>query len=68
MLVLEVWIVTLGESLVENACFGMSSKSVKKERPARVSSKTVKQECPAKVSSKSVKQECPAGVSSRSVQ
>ena len=65
-LVLEAWIVTFGESLVENACFGSLSglqecpdKRGKQECQARVSSKSVKKECQAK----SVQQECLAGVS-----
>ena len=73
MLVLEAWIVTFGESLVENACLGsLSSKSVQQECLASVSC----QECPAGVSSKSVKEmssksvykKCHARVRSKSVQ
>ena len=71
MLVLEAWLVTFGESLVENACFGSLSglqgcpdKRGKQECQARVSSKSVKKECQAK----SVQQECLAGVSCNSVQ
>ena len=56
-LVLEGWIVTFGESLVESAC--LVCKSVL----TREASKSVKQECPARVSRKSVKQR----VSSKSV-
>ena len=73
MFVLEAWILTFGESLVENALSSRVSrksvkkecltKSVKKECQARVSF----QECPARVSSKSVKKECPARVSTKRV-
>ena len=56
-LVLEAWIVTFGESLVESACL------VCKSALTREASKSVKQECPARVSRKSVKQR----VSSKSV-
>ena len=65
MLVLEAWIVTFGESLVENAPFGSLSglqacpdKRGQQECQARVSSKSVKKEC---------QEECQARVSSRSV-
>ena len=56
-LVLEAWLVTFGESLVESACL------VCKSALTREASKSVKQECPARVSRKSVKQR----VSSKSV-
>ena len=82
-LVLEAWIVTFGESLVENACFGSLSglqecpdKRGKQECQARVSSKSVKKECQAKSVQQEclagvscqVCQECPGGVSSKSVE
>ena len=69
-LVLEAWIVTLGEILWCAA--GVSSKSYAQECQGRVSrkecqetvsSKSVQQDCLARVSC----QECPAGVSSKSV-
>ena len=75
MLVLEAWIVTFGESLVEvswkmlvlKALSGLQEcpdKRGKQECQARVSSKSVQKECQAK----SVQKECLAGVSCNSVQ
>ena len=63
MLVLEAWILTCGDSLVEKC---------QEECPARVSIARMScQECPAKVSSKSpcasVKEDCQKRVSSNSV-
>ena len=70
MLVLEAWIVTLGE--ISWCAARVSCKSFaqecqgrvfRKECQERVSSKSVQQDCLARVSC----QECPAGVSSKSV-
>ena len=81
MLVLEAWIHTFDESLVEKARCGSVDchfvVKVKQECSARVSRKSVKQECPvnsvkrkcrARVSSKSVQEERPARVSRKSDQ
>ena len=70
MLVLEAWIVTFGESLVENArfesfvWFARVSWQERQASQARVSSKSVQKECQAK----SVQKECLAGVSCNRVQ
>ena len=50
--VLEAWTVTLGE--ISWCAAGVSRKSVKQKRPARLSSKSAL----SRVSSKGVKQEC----------
>ena len=71
MLVLEAWILTFGESLVENARFrslyGLQEspdKRGKEECQARVSSKSVQKKMTSKeCQAKSVQQECLAGVS-----
>ena len=70
MLVLEAWILTFSESLVENVRFGgldrikVSRKILVLEASLVVSTKSVQQQC----FDKSVKQECQARVSSKSVQ
>ena len=63
MVILEAWVLTFGERLVEKARFGSLDSPLEN---ACFGSRSVKQECQERMSGKSVKEERQAG-SSKSV-